>query len=132
MRFYRQLVLIATLLTFAVIALGAYVRLKDAGLGCPDWPGCYGHLIGVPDAPHELAKAEEHFPESPVIVAKAWTEMAHRYLAGTLGLLITAIVFLTWRQRTKYPDMPSPSPALATVLIATVAFQALQIGRAHV
>ncbi len=125
MRFYRQLVLIATLLTFAVIALGAYVRLKDAGLGCPDWPGCYGHLIGVPDAPHELAKAEEHFPESPVIVAKAWTEMAHRYLAGTLGLLITAIVFLTWRQRTKYPDMPSPSPALATVLIATVAFQAL-------
>lgn len=46
MRFYRQLVLIATLLTFAVIALGAYVRLKDAGLGCPDWPGCYGHLIG--------------------------------------------------------------------------------------
>ena len=81
MRFYRQLVLIATLLTFAVIALGAYVRLKDAGLGCPDWPGCYGHLIGVPDAPHELAKAEEHFPESPVIVAKAWTEMAHRYLA---------------------------------------------------
>lgn len=125
MRFYRQLVLIATLLTFAVIALGAYVRLKDAGLGCPDWPGCYGHLIGVPDAPHELAKAEEHFPESPVIVAKAWTEMAHRYLAGTLGLLITAIVFLTWRQRTKYPDMPGPSPALATVLIATVAFQAL-------
>ncbi|HXE40696.1 MAG TPA: COX15/CtaA family protein, partial [Azonexus sp.] len=48
MRLYRRLLLIATLLAFAVIALGAYVRLSDAGLGCPDWPGCYGHWLGVP------------------------------------------------------------------------------------
>ncbi len=125
MRHFRPLVLIATLLAFAVIALGAYVRLKDAGLGCPDWPGCYGHLIGVPDAPHELAKAEQNYPDSPVVTAKAWTEMAHRYLAATLGLLIAAIAFLTWRQRANYPDAPGPSPAMATALLATVVFQAL-------
>ena len=125
MRFYRQLVLLATILAFAVIALGAYVRLKGAGLGCPDWPGCYGHLIGVPDAPHELAKAEQNYPDSPVVAGKAWTEMAHRYLAGTLGLLILAITYLAWRQRAKHPDAPGPSRALATALLATVVFQAL-------
>lgn len=48
---YRRLALLAALLALGVVALGAYVRLSDAGLGCPDWPGCYGHLVGVPDAP---------------------------------------------------------------------------------
>ena len=109
-----------------MIALGAYVRLKDAGLGCPDWPGCYGHLIGVPDAPQRTGQGRRALSESPVIVAKAWTEMAHRYLAGTLDLLITDRFFLTWRQRAKISGHASSlSPALATVLIATVAFQAL-------
>ena len=121
MRFFRPLVLIATILALGVIALGAYVRLKDAGLGCPDWPGCYGHLLGVPDAPHELAKAEQHFPESPVVVAKAWTEMAHRYLAGTLGLLIAAIAFLAW----KHGSALKQSPALPIALVGVVFFQAL-------
>ncbi|MFT3850317.1 MAG: COX15/CtaA family protein [Propionivibrio sp.] len=121
MRCFRPLVLVATVLAFGVIALGAYVRLKDAGLGCPDWPGCYGHLIGVPDAPHELARAEERFPDQPVVAAKAWTEMAHRYLAGTLGLLIAAIAVQAWRQRAT----TGRSPALATALLVTVAFQAL-------
>lgn len=125
MRVFRPLVLLATILAFAVIALGAYVRLKGAGLGCPDWPGCYGHLIGVPNAPHELARAEQYFPDNPVVVAKAWTEMAHRYLAGTLGLLIAAITYLAWKRRAESPDAPGPSPALATALLATVAFQAL-------
>ena len=121
MRFFRPLVLIATILALGVIALGAYVRLKDAGLGCPDWPGCYGHLLGVPDAPHELAKAEQHFPESPVVVAKAWTEMAHRYLGGTLGLLIAAIAFLAW----KHGSALKQSPALPIALVGVVFFQAL-------
>ena len=110
MRLYRPLLVVATILALSVISLGAYVRLSDAGLGCPDWPGCYGHLIGVPDAPHELAKAEQHFPDSPVVAAKAWTEMAHRYLAGTLGLLILAITYLAWKQRAKSPDAPGNRP----------------------
>lgn len=121
MRFFRPLVLIATILAFGVIALGAYVRLKDAGLGCPDWPGCYGHLLGVPDAPHELAKAEQHFPDSPVVVAKAWTEMAHRYLAGTLGLLVAAIGFLAL----KHGSALKQSAALPIALVGVVVFQAL-------
>ncbi len=121
MRLYRPLIVIATLLALGVISLGAYVRLSDAGLGCPDWPGCYGHLIGVPDAPHELAAAEQRFPDQPIEAAKAWKEMAHRYLAGTLGLLIVAITFLAWKHRQALHQ----SPALATALLGVVAFQAL-------
>ena len=88
---YRRLLIAATLLAFAVIALGAYVRLADAGLGCPDWPGCYGHLIGVPEAGHEQLAAQAAYPDRPLDTAKAWKEMLHRYLAGTLGILILAI-----------------------------------------
>lgn len=121
MRLYRSLLVVATLLAFAVISLGAYVRLSDAGLGCPDWPGCYGHLIGVPDAPHELATAEQRFPDQPVEAAKAWKEMAHRYLAGALGLLIAAIAFLAWKHRRALKQ----SPTLATLLLGVVGFQAL-------
>ena len=78
MRLYRPLLILATLLAFGVISLGAYVRLSDAGLGCPDWPGCYGHLIGVPDAAHEQLAAQAAFPDKPVETYKAWKEMVHR------------------------------------------------------
>ena len=120
MRLYRPLLIVATILALGVISLGAYVRLSDAGLGCPDWPGCYGHLIGVPDAPHEMAAAEQRFPDQPVETAKAWKEMVHRYLAGILGLLIAAIAFLSWRHR----HAMMQSPALPTALLGVVAFQA--------
>lgn len=120
MRLYRRLLLIATLLAFAVIALGAYVRLSDAGLGCPDWPGCYGHWLGVPDAPHEQQAAATAFPDRPVDTGKAWKEMLHRYLAGTLGLLILSLSILAWRQ-----DLRSrQSPALPTALLGVVGLQA--------
>ena len=99
MRLYRLLLVLATLVTLCVISLGAYVRLSDAGLGCPDWPGCYGHLIGVPDTPHEQSAAMQAFPNSPVEMHKAWKEMAHRYLAGSLGLLILALAGLAWKHR---------------------------------
>jgi cytochrome c oxidase assembly protein subunit 15 len=121
MRFYRPLLVVATILAFGVISLGAYVRLSDAGLGCPDWPGCYGHLIGVPDAPDEMAAAVQIFPDKPVDAAKAWKEMLHRYLAGTLGLLIAVVVVLAWKHR----RVLRLSPVLPTALLGTVGLQAM-------
>lgn len=113
----RALLVLATLVAFCVVGLGAYVRLSDAGLGCPDWPGCYGHLLGVPDEADEQARAEQVFPGKPVHTGKAWKEMIHRYLAGTLGLLIFAITVLAWRERIAR----GPTTALAGIVI----FQAL-------
>ena len=121
MRLYRPLLILATLLAFGVISLGAYVRLSDAGLGCPDWPGCYGHLIGIPEAAHEQSAALEAFPDRPVEAHKAWKEMAHRYFAGTLGLLIALIAALAWRHR----RASRQSPLAATLLLAVVGVQAL-------
>ena len=117
---YRALVFCGVVLTFLVIVAGAYVRLEDAGLGCPDWPGCYGQLLGVPDEVHEVARAEQAYPGSPVDPARAWKEMFHRYLAGALGLLILAVAVVAWRSRREI----GRSPGLATLLVAVVAFQA--------
>ncbi|MDP2239039.1 MAG: COX15/CtaA family protein [Burkholderiales bacterium] len=116
---FRKLVLTAACLTFIVIVVGAYVRLEDAGLGCPDWPGCYGHLVGVPDQAHEVAKAELTFGQK-FDAGRAWKEMVHRYLAGTLGLLIAAIAVVAWRKRATLRQ----SPVLALSLVALVLFQA--------
>jgi cytochrome c oxidase assembly protein subunit 15 len=120
MNFYRPLIFCAVALTFIVIVAGAYVRLEDAGLGCPDWPGCYGQLIGVPAEVHEVARAERTFPGKTVDTGRAWKEMFHRYLAGTLGLLILAIAMIAWLKR---GEIGRP-PWLATLLVAVVAFQA--------
>jgi len=121
MRVYRSLLVLATLLALGVISLGAYVRLSDAGLGCPDWPGCYGHLIGVPDTPHEQSVAVQAFPDKPVEAHKAWKEMVHRYFAGTLGLLVAAIAGLAWQYR-RALNQP---PWTATALLGVVGLQAL-------
>ena len=121
MRLYRLLLVLATLVTLCVISLGAYVRLSDAGLGCPDWPGCYGHLIGVPDTPREQFAAMQAFPNSPVEMHKAWKEMTHRYLAGSLGLLILALAGLAWKHRKHLQQ----SPWAATALVVIVSLQAL-------
>jgi heme a synthase len=117
---YRPLVYCTVVLTFIVIVVGAYVRLQDAGLGCPDWPGCYGQMLGVPDEPHEVARAEQAFPGKTVDHGRAWKEMFHRYLAGTLGLLIAAIAVAAWRSR----GATGRAPVLATTLVVLVAFQA--------
>lgn len=83
----KRLAIATTLLAAFVVALGAYTRLKDAGLGCPDWPGCYGFLT-VPEHINDIAIAQARFPDSPVEADKGWPEMIHRYFASTLGLLI--------------------------------------------
>ncbi|GLX86271.1 cytochrome b561 [Thalassotalea loyana] len=118
MKNLRNLVLVSIILAIVVVTLGAYTRLTHAGLGCPDWPGCYG-LIDVPQTAEQIAKAEQAFPERPVEVQKAWNEMIHRYFAGALGLFILAIAVISYRNR----HIGTPL-FLPMFLLALVIFQA--------
>lgn len=93
-----RLAVAATGVAVVVIVLGAFTRLSDAGLGCPDWPGCYGHL-SWPKTADQVAKAEAAFPEAPVEHDKTWPEMVHRYFASSLGLFIVALTVIAWRRR---------------------------------
>ena len=88
----KKLVFVSILLAIVVVSLGAYTRLTHAGLGCPDWPGCYG-FIDVPKTSEQILAAEKAFPDRPVEHHKAWNEMIHRYFAGALGFLILIIAF---------------------------------------
>lgn len=97
-RRYRRLLSITLFLTFDLIIFGAFVRLVDAGLGCPDWPGCYGHVTPHGAAEHIAAEVAV-LPDGPVTVFKAWVEMLHRYIASGLGLLVIALLWLTVRWR---------------------------------
>ena len=119
-RYFKGLVLAATLLALCVVSLGAYVRLTDAGLGCPDWPGCYGTLT-VPQSEAAILQAQTTYPDSAVEVGKAWREMAHRYLAGTLGLLVLAIFVLGWKARKEIKS----SPYTSSFLLLLIGFQAM-------
>ena len=116
---FRNLIAITAAATFVLIVLGAFVRLSDAGLGCPDWPGCYGNLT-----PHfsaeQIQAAEAVQPGGPVSMAKAWKEMVHRYLAMFVGALIASIMFAAWRNRREWQQ----SPWLPTLLVVAVMFQA--------
>lgn len=118
---FRKLVFSALALTFVVVVVGAYVRLTDAGLGCPDWPGCYGKVTPK-HAAAEIAQAvaEQGGTHGPVSLQKAWNEMAHRYLAGALGVLILLITVRAWMRRMRSVQ----SPWLATALLLLVIFQA--------
>jgi len=116
----RKLLAFTALLALFVIGLGAYVRLSDAGLGCPDWPGCYGHYIGVPSTPDEQAAAQATYPVREVHAGKAWKEMVHRYAAGSLGLLILALCLQSWRREAR----KTASPLLPTLLLVLVCIQA--------
>ena len=120
MTIYRKVILAALILAFGVVTLGAYVRLSDAGLGCPDWPGCYGKLT-----PHNAADAINAElavrPDGPVSHAKAWKEMVHRYFAGTLGLLVLAIAVLAWRGRRDTRG----GLGLPLLLLGLIVFQAM-------
>ena len=100
---YRTLAVAAVALAFIVVVMGAYVRLSDAGLGCPDWPFCYGKPLPAEIADHDA-------------LAKAWKEMGHRYLAGALGVAIVLLAIGAWRRRR--------DAALATAIVLLVALQA--------
>lgn len=97
-RLMLRLAVLAVGLAVVVIMLGAWTRLVHAGLGCPDWPGCYGFLT-VPQSETSIAIANARFPETPVDVAKGWPEMIHRYAAGMLGLLVFGLAAYAVRQR---------------------------------
>ncbi len=109
------LTLLATALALCVVVLGAFTRLSDAGLGCPDWPGCYGFLW-MPDTPNEILQAEELFPHAPFEAEKAWPEMVHRYFASSLGLLIILINFFNWKHRSRQ-DQPRLLPIFLLGLV---------------
>lgn len=93
-----RLALLSTCFALAVIILGSFTRLVDAGLGCPDWPGCYGHLLW-PNEADEIHAANQAFPGTPVEADKTWPEMVHRYLATSLGVLCIALVAMAVRNR---------------------------------
>ncbi len=112
---YKNLVLATSLFALIVVALGAYTRLSDAGLGCPDWPGCYGFLT-VPKHEAEIAQAIQSYPDMIFETAKAWKEMIHRYFAGTLGVLILVLFILAFVKR-QYPTTPVKLPMLLLVLV---------------
>lgn len=117
---FRRLALVGVLLALTVVVLGAWVRLSAAGLGCPDWPGCYGHL-SVEDAARNLHSISQAFPERPFEYHKAIKEMVHRYFASGLGLVILMLAGLALRNR----EDPRQPVALPLALVALVIFQGL-------
>ncbi len=120
---YRKLVWVALFLTLDLIMFGAFTRLTDSGLGCPDWPGCYGHANPL-QAHADISAAETAMPTGPVTVMKAWIEMIHRYLAMGIGVLIVAMMVIAWyrwlqpgRKEMKF------SPLFPTILFLFICVQ---------
>lgn len=111
-----RLALLSTVFAFAVIMLGAFTRLADAGLGCPDWPGCYGHVLW-PDTAAEVSAAEALYPDAPVEHEKTWPEMVHRYLAAALGVLAIVLLAGAWRHRSSTQPLKLPLLLLATIIL---------------
>ncbi len=117
----RALTLLTLFLTFDLIVFGAFTRLTDSGLGCPDWPGCYGSAspLGARDQIHA---AQSAMPTGPVTHGKAWIEMIHRYLASGVGFLILVMCVQSWRLR-RNPALPAAAPGWALLTLAWVCMQ---------
>lgn len=115
---YRKLVFLTWFLTLDLIMFGAFVRLTDSGLGCPDWPGCYGKITPIGASGH-IEQALQAMPYGAVSFSKAWIEMIHRYVGAILGMLIIAIVYLAWRYRRQLGN----TPRLAIVTLIAVCVQ---------
>ncbi|MBI3529820.1 MAG: COX15/CtaA family protein [Betaproteobacteria bacterium] len=123
----RTLAVATLLATLALVMLGAYVRLTNAGLGCPDWPGCYGKL-SPNHAAEQIQAMEVATPDGPVSLPKAWREMVHRYFASFVGVMILAIAIRALnarRKRTAAPDDPACKFGLPLALVVVVVVQGL-------
>ncbi|OGA14775.1 MAG: cytochrome C oxidase subunit I [Betaproteobacteria bacterium RIFCSPLOWO2_02_FULL_63_19] len=120
---YRKLVWITLFLTFDLIMFGAFTRLTDSGLGCPDWPGCYSRSTPI-EAHADISAAERADPHGPVTVFKAWIEMIHRYFAIGIGVLITALMLIAWHRWIKSRGRNRKFlPAFPTALFVFVCLQ---------
>ncbi|HRK57673.1 MAG TPA: COX15/CtaA family protein [Burkholderiaceae bacterium] len=120
----RNLARITAVITFGLIVLGAYVRLSDAGLGCPDWPGCFGQF--TPSlAAESIEHAHAQAPHGPVSAHKAWKEMVHRYLAMLVGCLIVAMAICATRQKDDLKRRTPSRPVLAWATVVVVIVQAV-------
>ncbi len=115
---YKKILFLTWFLTLDLIMFGAFVRLTDSGLGCPDWPGCYGNVTPV-GAMTEIRQAVSVMPEGPVTLPKAWIEMVHRYVGALLGFLIICICWMAWRHRKAFKQ----TPTLAIVALIAVCLQ---------
>jgi len=116
---YRKLAWVTAFLTLDLVMFGAFTRLTDSGLGCPDWPGCYGHSNPL-SAGEQIRAAETALPSGPVTMTKAWIEMLHRYFAMAVGFLVIVLTALAWR---RWRLERKPSPWLATLTLAAVCLQ---------
>lgn len=123
----QALTLLVLFLSFDLVVFGAFTRLTDSGLGCPDWPGCYGNAS--PSGAHaEISKAEAAMPTGPVTHGKAWIEMIHRYLAMAIGVLLITLTAATWLQRRRGAPVSTwwPAATLAWICVQG-AFGALTV-----
>tara|TARA_B100001029_G_scaffold97769_1_gene80386 strand:+ start:1455 stop:2426 length:972 start_codon:yes stop_codon:yes gene_type:complete len=119
MKTIKRLSLFGICFAFVVIALGAWTRLVDAGLGCPDWPGCYGFVV-FPTTEAEIALAESRYPQFPYEIDKAIPEVVHRYFAAALGFLAILLVYFTF----KY-NLPNRIKAITSFLLFFICCQGL-------
>jgi heme a synthase len=119
---YRKLVWVTLFLTFDLVVFGAFTRLTDSGLGCPDWPGCYSQANPL-QALAQIDAAASQMPDGPVTRSKAWIEMMHRYLAGAIGVLLLALMAASLRFWRNYQRQAAFSPGLPVVLVLWVLVQ---------
>ena len=128
----RTLAVATLLATVALVMLGAYVRLTNAGLGCPDWPGCYGKLSPT-QAADQIQAAEMAAPEGPVSLPKAWREMVHRYFASFVGVMILAIAIQTLNNRRKSSaDPDDPARKISGRFPGSVASRKIHAGQGRI
>jgi cytochrome c oxidase assembly protein subunit 15 len=112
-----MLTAVTLFLTFDLIVFGAFTRLTDSGLGCPDWPGCYGHASPI-GADARSPRQRRSMPTGPVTESKAWIEMVHRYLAMVVGALCLVIAVASWAARDRLPHSPWwPTLTLVWVIV---------------
>ena len=118
----QALTLLTLFLTFDLVLFGAFTRLTDSGLGCPDWPGCYGNVSPI-GAHADIAAAQSAMPTGPVTHDKAWVEMIHRYLATSVGVLILVLAVASWLARWRIGRGPARNPWWPTLTLLWVCLQ---------